>query len=222
MRRAFGYVRVSSAAQAEKGDSLQVQQDLIKAICAVEGLTLIHTFIEEGVSGSKPLASRPQGQLLIDTVQSGDVVICLRLDRAFRNTTDALETLNKFKAAGVSLYLKDVGGMVSGDSVSELIFSLMSSVASFERSRTRERIVEVKAELKLRNRHLGGCAQFGTVITVGADGKKYLAPDDAVIADVKRLVASGNSSRGIAGYFAQQGIKVSHHSVNALMNRLTA
>jgi putative DNA-invertase from lambdoid prophage Rac len=222
MKRAYGYVRVSSVAQAKEGDSLQVQQDLIRAVCALEGLTLVHIFVEEGVSGSKPLNTRPQGKLLLDTVKAGDVVVSLRLDRMFRSTADALVVLNGFKASNIGLYLKDVGGMVSGDAVGEMVFSMLASIANFERSRTRERIVEVKTELKAKSRHLGGSCQFGSVIVIGSDGNKYLQDDVEVLATVKRLVASGNSSRGIAGHFARSGMKVSYSAVNRLMNRLSA
>lgn len=219
MRRAFGYIRVSTAIQVRDGESLGVQREMIDAICKLEGLALAEIFVEEGVSASRPLGSRPQGAAMLAQLASNDVVVALRLDRMFRNTQDALSTLAAFKQQNVSLYLRDVGGFVSGDSVGELIFSLMSSVAAFERSRTRERIVEVRSSLRAQNRYLGGDVPFGSRL-IDANGERYLEPDTVLLAEVRDLSARDHSSRMIAGHYAQQGRKVSHHAVARLLRRM--
>ena len=54
--RAFGYVRVSTDAQATDGNSLGVQRDLLRAICAAEGYELVQIFEDAGVSGGVPFA----------------------------------------------------------------------------------------------------------------------------------------------------------------------
>ncbi len=221
MRRAYLYCRVSSAAQVKEGESLTVQQELGEAICKLEGLTLAGIFVEEGVSGSKPLASRPEGSKLVAALQPGDVVIALRLDRVFRNVADAVTTLADFKRRAVALYLKDVGGFVSGDSVGELVFSIMSATASFERSRTRERIVETKASLARQGRYMGGDVPFGARL-VERDGERYVEADTEVMTTLRNLHAKGYSTRLIAGHFAQQGIEVSHHAVARALKRLAA
>lgn len=222
MRRAFLYCRVSSFSQSKDGVSLAVQRELGEAICTLENLSLAGVFIEEGVSGSKPLRERPEGSKLVAALQQGDILISLRLDRVFRNVADAVTTLADFKRRGVGLYLKDVGGFVSGDSVGELVFSLLSSVASFERSRTRERIVEVKASLSRQGRYRGGDVPFGSKL-VERDGERYVEADDAVLDIVKDLKGKGYSTRLISGHFAQQhDIKVTHHAVARCLRRLAA
>lgn len=221
MRRAFLYCRVSSALQVKEGESLAVQQELGEAICTLEGLTLAGIFVEEGVSGSKPLASRPEGSRLVAALEPGDVVIALRLDRMFRNVADAVTTLAEFKRRGVALYLKDVGGFVSGDSVGELVFSIMSATASFERSRTRERIVETKASLARQGRFMGGDVPFGARL-VEREGERYVEADHEVLTTLRDLRAKGYSTRLIAGHFAQQGIDVSHHAIARALKRLAA
>ena len=221
MRRAFGYIRVSTANQVNNGESLTTQRELIEAICTLEGLSLAGIFEEEAVSGSKPLSSRPEGSHLLAALEKGDVVIALRLDRMFRNTADALATLADFKRAGIGLYLKDIGGMVSGDSVGELVFSLMSSVAAFERARTRERIIEVKASLKKQNRYMGGDVPLGSII-VDRNGEKVLEQDAELMSVVAGLKRKGYSSRLISGHLAHQGIVASHHAICRLLKRVSA
>ena len=103
-------------------------------------------FVERGVSGSKPLGDRPQGAALLAVLKPGDVVITPKLDRMFRSALDALDVLGQLKAPGLSLHMIDLGGDVTGNGVSKLVFTILSAVAEAERDRTRERIAEVKRD----------------------------------------------------------------------------
>jgi hypothetical protein len=86
--RVFGYSRVSTAEQADEGVSLAAQQQ-IAGYVMMKGWTVAEHFVERGVSGSLPLADRPEGQRLLATVGKGDVVVVAKLDRAFRSAADA-------------------------------------------------------------------------------------------------------------------------------------
>ena len=57
----YGYWRVSTTRQAEEGESLDVQRRQLQGYAMMNGLTVDKWFIERGVSGSKPLAVRPEG-----------------------------------------------------------------------------------------------------------------------------------------------------------------
>ena len=59
---------------------------------------------------------------------------------SFRDTADALATLEHFREHGLDLHLLDRGGSVIKSGVSELIFTLLVACAKFERFRIRERI----------------------------------------------------------------------------------
>ena len=50
----YGYARVSTGRQAEKGESLAVQQRKIEGYAMQQGWTVDRIFIERGVGGSKP------------------------------------------------------------------------------------------------------------------------------------------------------------------------
>jgi DNA invertase Pin-like site-specific DNA recombinase len=220
-RRAIGYVRVSTNFQATEGDSLSVQIEMLKAAAKLEGLDLVQVFVEEGVSGGKPLAERPEGAKLMAAVQAGDTVLALKLDRLFRDVGDAANTLAEFKRIGVALWLRDLGGLVTG-SVGALVFNLLSSVASFERERIGERIRDTKRALKTKGRFVGGSVTFAHTVETREDGERYLVADTKIIESMKDLQAKGYSTRLIAGHLAQQGIKVSHMSVGRALRRLAA
>ena len=66
-------------------------------------------YSDEGVSGSIALNKRPQGQQLLAALQPGDTVIAPKLDRMFRDTTDALMQARALGEMGVNLVLLDLG-----------------------------------------------------------------------------------------------------------------
>ena len=204
----YGYIRVSTARQAEDGLSLDVQRRQIEGYALMQGLAADRVFVEQGVSGSVPLDQRPAGKLLLDALQPGDVVITPKLDRMFRSALDALRVLGIVQARKVALHMLDLGGDVTSNGISKLVFTILSAVAEAERDLTRERIADVKRDQRGLGRFLGGKRPFGW--RVGGDGE--LAPDDneqAALAKARALRASGLSLRKIAAELASEGVVVS-------------
>src|SRR5437899_4763211 len=195
--RCYGYCRVSTLAQADEGESLDVQRRKIEGRAMELGVSLERVFVERGVSGSKPMEQRAQGKLLLAAVKAGDVVIASKLDRMFRSATDALRVLEEFKKRRVSLVLLDMGGDVTGDGITKLVFTILSAVAAFERERTQERILEAKAAQREQKKFLGGSRPFG--YTLGRDGELQEEPkEQKAIRLMVKLRDQGKSLRGIA------------------------
>jgi putative DNA-invertase from lambdoid prophage Rac len=144
--KAFGYVRVSTDRQATEGESLEAQERTLRGYAMMHGLTIEHVFIERGVSASKPLRQRPEGAALINRVAPGDTILTPKLDRMFRSARDALDLLADLKNRGVALHMLDLGGDVTGNGISKLVFTILAAVAEGERDRTRERIRDVKSD----------------------------------------------------------------------------
>jgi putative DNA-invertase from lambdoid prophage Rac len=157
----FGYIRVSTLEQAANGDSLDTQRQQIIGYAMMKGWQVSQFFNEAGVSGSVPLAERPEAQRLLAIAKAGDVIITTRLDRAFRSATDALVTLDEFKHQSIGLHMIDLGGDVCGNGISKLVFTILSAVAENERDRIRERIRDVKRHLASQGVYGGGKRPFG-------------------------------------------------------------
>src|SRR3954454_22138755 len=140
----YGYCRVSTTKQADEGESLDVQQRTIAGYALMHGMKIDRTFVERGVSGSKPLADRPEGAVLLAAIKPGDVIITAKLDRMFRSALDALGVLADLKKRSIALHMIDLGGDTTTTGVSKLIFTILSAVAEAEaeRDRTRERVAE--------------------------------------------------------------------------------
>jgi DNA invertase Pin-like site-specific DNA recombinase len=181
------------------------------------GLTVDRMFIERGVSGSVPLAERVEGTALLAILKPGDVVITPKLDRMFRSALDALDVLARLKARNVCLHMIDLGGDVTGNGISKLVFTILSAVAEAERDRIRERVTQVKRDQRLRNRYLGGIVPFG--FRVGTDGSLILDEgEQAVIASARTMRAEGASLRAIqAALEMRHGKKLSLDALHRIL-----
>jgi putative DNA-invertase from lambdoid prophage Rac len=153
---------------------------------------------------------------LLATLHVGDVVITPKLDRMFRSALNALEVLGQLHKQGVSLHMIDLGGDVTGNGISKLVFTILSAVAEAERDRIRERIRDVKADQRKRNRYLGGIVPFGW--RIGADGALVEVPvQQAAIRRSVELRGAGHSLRGISEALKDDGIELSHVGVKNII-----
>ena len=214
----YGYLRVSTVAQADEGESLDVQKRQIKGYADMLGLKLDAIFVERAVSGAKPLEERRKGKQLLDTLRSGDVVIAAKLDRIFRSALDALSVCERLKEQGVSLHLIDLGGDVTGNGISKLFLTIMSAVAEAERDRIRERVATVKADQKKRGRYLGGDRPFGYQVS---DIGELLEDkeEQKAIKRMQMLREHGASYRAIATELGQGGVSLTHMTVKRILER---
>lgn len=231
--RAFGYCRVSSDQQADSGVSIDEQQTKITTRCTENGWRLEQVFIDAGVSGATPLAKRPQGRLLVDALRSGDIVIASRTDRMFWSSVDALNTITRFKARRISLWLLDLGDDVAGDGILQLVTGILDAVTEFERSLISEPIKDSKRQLRRAHHHLGGRRPFGWNLgeadefgwnlgEADDDGRAHrLVADPAeqeAIATIRKLRAAGGTLMAIRDAMRQRGHQISHETVRAILN----
>ena len=212
----YGYIRVSTAAQANDGESLDVQRRKLDGYAMQHGWTIDQVFVERGVSGGRPMEKRPKGRELLEALRTGDVVLASKLDRVFRSASDALRVLEAIKQQGVSLHLLDMGGDVTGNGIAQMVFVILSAVAEFERDRIAERIREVKADQKRRGRYRGGVVPFGWHL--GDDGQlvEFPAQQEAIrrMVDMHR---DGKSLRVISTEIKKARFTVSHQGVKKII-----
>ncbi|HTI81775.1 MAG TPA: recombinase family protein [Acetobacteraceae bacterium] len=191
----YTYARVSTARQADDGESLDVQHRMMAGYALMKGWKVDTDFVDRGVSGSVPLGQRPEGASLLACVRRGDIILTAKLDRMFRSSLDALAVLSDLQTAGIALHMIDLGGDVTGNGIGKLVFAILAAVAEAERDRTRERILDVKADQRARGAYLGGKVPFGYRVVAG-----MLHPDDqqqAMCERIRMRHASGESLRAI-------------------------
>lgn len=214
----YGYIRVSTLQQANDGDSLETQLKQIDSYASLKGFEIpSENFVtERGVSGSIEFEKRPEGSKLFEKLDSGDVLIFSKLDRAFRNTRNALNTLHELKLRGISVHFIDLGGDVTNDGIGSVIFTILSAFASFERERIATRIREVKQVQKMEGKFLGGFTRFGYMVE---DEKLTPNPEQqAIIKEMKGMRRRGMSLRRISKWLDRTyGVTMSHSTVSTFV-----
>ena len=249
-KNAVGYIRVSTAEQANSGLSLVAQRRSIEAYCTLKGLTLDHVYQDKGVSATVPVADRPSGKRLLNAVRRGKgsigAVVILKLDRVFRNTLDCLTVVNEWDAGGIGLHIVDFcGGAVDTTSaMGRFMLTVFAATAEMERTLGRERIVAALSVKKSRGEKIGPTAPYGFKVigskTLPRDNPKpgqsatvqrggLLVPckaEQAIMAQAAHLHRRGYSARRIATELWADGIgnrfgkKFHHKTIGAMLGRV--
>ena len=163
----------------------------------MKGLRLAEVFADPGISGGKPLASRPAGsQLLAAANKSKVLVIVAKLDRLFRSVADAASVIADFDKKGIQLV--SIGESFDMSSAYGRAMAQMASVfAELERAMIRERTRSAMNVKRSRGERISGHAPFGW--DFGRGGRLVPnAREQKVIARLRQLRAQGLSYRGIA------------------------
>jgi site-specific DNA recombinase len=95
-----GYVRVSTERQATEGQSIEAQEDRIRACAKASGLTVDRIYKDNGASGKD--VNRPSLPRLLGELDRIAVVIVYKFDRISRSVVDLYSLLEQFQAAGVA------------------------------------------------------------------------------------------------------------------------
>lgn len=192
---------------ADERTSLAMQEQHIRGLGMLYSAK-VEMFVDSAVSGSVPLAQRPVGKRLVEALEPGTLVIAAKLDRLFRSAADALTTAKSWHKRGVDLVLIDCGtDPVSANGVSKLFFSILASVAEFERQRIRERMIEGRAGKRARGGHVGGDAPYG-YRKEGAGRVAALVEDPAeqeLVETIRKRHNRGMSLRRIAALMTKEG-----------------
>lgn len=126
----IGYIRVSTARQADSGTSLEHQRSVLTAAGAEQ------IFEDAGVSGKN--TSRPELTTMQRTLREGDEVLITKLDRLGRNTLDLLSIAKDWKTRGITLTVIEQGISTNG-AMGDLMLTLLGAIAEFERTQILER-----------------------------------------------------------------------------------
>lgn len=121
-------------------------------------------FVDEDTSGGVPLANREAGFRLGLTAEKGDAVIVWKLDRAFRNTVDCLQTAELWAAQGIELHVLGLPLGVTNLSTPEgrVMLTVAAAFAQWERALISERLTASKRYLRAQGRkYCRDCTPYG-------------------------------------------------------------
>jgi len=203
--QAYGYIRVSTLDQSRHGVSLEAQEERLRAYCVSAGLELMAIIREDGVSGSIPLADRPQGAMLLNAVKHGvGNVVALKLDRLFRDAEDALRQTRSWDKSGVALHLVDMGGQSinTASAMGRMMLTMMAAFAELERNLISERTSQALRH-KRSHRQVFNHEPFG--YRRNGSGLEPVEHEQATIRRVHALRSNGATLDAIAGILNSEG-----------------
>ena len=178
--KTYRYERASDISQYTSGLGLEQQaranESYAKAWCERTGSVDGGVFREDAVSAfGVPFRKRPQGSILLSTVQPGDDIVVYRADRAWRSTRDALEMLEGLTERGIYVHIVRDGIRTDSDGGLDWL-AIMSAVAQLESSLKRKRKLETNEWLRKNGRPAGKAPAGWKKITL-KDGVKRLKLD---------------------------------------------
>ena len=210
----IGYIRVSTAKQADQGVSLEAQEEALRSYCKTYGLNMVEVIADRGVS-AKTL--RREGMLrLLRLVEAGEVaaVVIYKLDRAFRSIRDALGVIWDFERRGVELH-SVMEKLDTTTPVGRFARTILVALGELEREQISERTREALRATKgsnggnalldhrmKRGLLVVGQAPYGYQWVQPPLGKKKALVQDVgemeLVKTVQELRGEGLSARGIA------------------------
>lgn len=195
--KVWAYIRCSTLEQAE-ANSLETQRLRIAAWAEATGSEITEWIIDAGVSGTKPLSSRPGGSriaALLDSKRPGvEAVVVAKLDRLGRDAAESLQLFKRFRVGTVGLV--SVADRIDLSSPQGRAFASMASVFSqLERELTAQRTAENLMTIRKEGRVYGVVA-FG----YRAEAGRLLLDDDEqrVLIRIRKLRKQGVSYDKIA------------------------
>ena len=132
----IGYARVSTFEQ-----KLESQIEVLKEAGAEE-------VFQEKFTGTN--VERPQFNLVFKKLKDGDTLIVTKLDRLARNTREVLEIVQSLFHRGIKVHILNIG-LIDNTPTGQLIFTIFSAFAQFERDLIVTRTQEGKHFAKLHD-----------------------------------------------------------------------
>ena len=137
----YGYARVSTKGQARDGNSLEAQEKELRA----NGAEIIYKDAYTGAT-----SERPEFKKLLSELKEGDTLIVSKIDRFARNAEDAIRIIKDLLKHNIKIYILNIGLVESNSTMGNLLITILSGFAEFERDLIIERTQAGKAIARQR------------------------------------------------------------------------
>jgi site-specific DNA recombinase len=182
MKKALGYIRVSTDLQVEEGHGLDIQRNEITAYCQANSIQLLDIYSDEGISGAK-LFEREGLMQLINRLEREaiDLLIVAKVDRLSRDA-EARGWINfEMKRRGIKtkiVSLVESENREGEDAITRMMNSMIAYIAEIERERIAQRLSAGREHKRKQGGFAGGRAPLGYKSEKGSK-KLHLNPDKA-------------------------------------------
>ena len=215
-KQVYGYVRVSTDTQSEKGYGLETQRAAIEKYCKENGFALLEIFEDRGISGTEALEaegdeliSKRKGLLqLLAALQETSVIVVMNTSRLWRSDLAKVLIRREIEKKGgevisieqprYSIYKKDPSEV--------LINGMFELLDEYERLSIALKLAKGRTTKARQGDKPAGVVPFGYRY---AEDKKSIVIDDkeaAVVTRVFSLAQGGKSLQQIATILNSEGI----------------
>ena len=205
----YGYIRVSTETQAEKGGGLDVQRGAIEKYAKDNGITLEKVFCDAGISGTQE--NRPAlDELLLETIKEGDVVIVHNTSRLWRSIFAQATVMKAVMQAKANIKSIDEPSfdiyLFQKDPENFMITGMMGMLDQWERMTIARKLARGRTSKAYKGDKPAGICPYG--YQYAAD-KKSIVPNPEEVPTLRRMFSEaqkGTSLEKIANMLNDDGI----------------
>lgn len=213
MKKVYGYIRVSTETQADKGYGLETQENAIIQYCQENNLELINIFKDEGISGvlgdKDDLSYREGLTELLNTLNGTNTIVVMNTSRLWRD--DAARVLicrEVRKLKGDILSTEQPNYSLYSTNPQEFIYnSMMEMLDQYERMVINIRLAKGKTTKANQGDKPTGVAPLGYKWDYN---HKFIEVDDneaKLVSIIFNLAFGHHSLTAIARYLNNKGYK---------------
>lgn len=216
MAKHYGYERVSTETQSEKGYGLDAQDKEIKKYAAANGIHIEQIFVDAGISGAikdtddDEAISRRAGLMdLLSIVEEGDTVIVLNTSRLWRSDMTKAIIRRELCKRGVKVVSIEQPryDLYSKDPNDYLINAIMEALDVYERMAISLKLARGRTVKAKGGDKPAGVCPFGYRYTPDKKGVEIVPEEAEIVRMIYREGQKGLSQHKIATMLNQQGIK---------------
>ena len=147
------YTRISTS---DKGQTTLNQSRELEKIAKLKGLTIVDTFTDEGISGSKGREIRTGFNNLIKGAvrKDFDTILVWDVSRLGRSLQHLVSFLNEIHSVGCELYIHQ-SGIDTSTPTGKMMFQFIGIFSEFELGMIKERVISGQQRAKSQGKHIG-------------------------------------------------------------------
>lgn len=201
--KAVGYIRVSTAGQAENGVSMDAQEAKVKAWANLTGCDETVILRDAGMSGSR--ADNREGlQHALNIIGDGDALVVYSLSRLARSTKDTLEISELLQKRNANL-VSISESIDTTTAAGKMVFRMLAVLNEFERDVISERTRTALQHKKAKGEKTGGDIPFGFSLDAGTNLLVENPAEQKAVRLIRKLRLKGYSLRAICDELEAEG-----------------
>ena len=218
----YAYGRVSqleASFEPEKLEEIMGTELLsVQTYCLAQGWLLSANLQDSNCSWNLEFQKRETGKSLMANLESGDVIICSKLERIVSSGKEAIKLIQALKRKNVQLHIVELGGNISATGFNSNFVKVAKVFSALEKRKSAERIKRVKQTQREKGRYLGGSRPFGYMIH--DNGRLIENPmEQRVLKKIMELKKQGKSLRAISSQVSTPIMPISFKTVQRLLQR---